>query len=297
MRVSGDAPRISVVLTTYNRAHVLPTTLDGILSQTCRDFELIVSDDCSPDHTEELCREYMRRDPRVRYRRNPRNLRMPGNLNAAIAETRGEYIANLHDGDLYRADLLEKWSGALDRHRNAAFVFNQYSVGKPGGPTRLHALDLPECIGGHEFLLRHFTTQWGSPVFGTVMARKACYNVVGPFDPRYSFNSDIEMWMRLALRYDVAYVAEPLIRVTPREKVHLMSNRHLWERTVDIRVKRRALELLAPHDRARRLRFEARARAHYAALALPALRHARWAELRQALFLAASGRDEIPPPY
>jgi len=291
------APRISVVLTTYNRAGVLASTLDDVLSQTCADFELIVSDDCSPDHTEELCREYMRRDPRVRYRRNPRNLRMPGNLNAAIAEARGEYVANLHDGDIYRADLLEKWSGALDRHPNAAFVFNQYSSGEPGSPTRLHALDLPECIGGREFLLRHFTTQWGSPVFGTVMARKACYDAVGPFDPAYSFNSDVEMWARLAMRYDVAYVAEPLIQITPRENTHVMSKRHLWEITVDVRVKRRALELLAPHDRLQRLRFEARARARYAWQVLPALHHARWADVRTALHLAATGRDEIPQPY
>jgi len=291
------APRISVVLTTYNRAGVLATTLDGILSQTCRDFELIVSDDCSPDHTEKLCREYMQRDPRVRYRRNPRNLRMPGNLNAAIAEARGEYIANLHDGDLYRADLLEKWAGALDRHPNAAFVFNHYRSGKPGGPTRLFELDLPECIDGREFLLRHFTTQWGSPVFGTVMARKACYDAVGPFDPAYSFNSDIEMWVRLAMRYDVAYVAEPLIHITPRENTHLMSDRHFWELTVDVRIKRRALALLVPNDRSRRLHFEARVRAHYAWQALPALYNGRWRDVWTALYLAATGRDEIPQPY
>jgi hypothetical protein len=129
------------------------------------------------------------------------------------------------------------------------------------------------------------------------MARKACYDAVGPFDPAYSFNSDVDMWMRLASRYDVAYVAEPLIRITPREKSHLMSNLYLWERTVDVRVKRKALALAAPHDRARRLRFEARARAHYGRLVLPALRHARWADVRLALYLAATGRDEIPPPY
>jgi hypothetical protein len=233
----------------------------------------------------------------VRYRRNAKNLRMPGNLNAAIAEARGVYVANLHDGDVYRADLLEKWSGALDRHPNAAFVFNQYESGELGGPIKIYACDLPECIDGHEFLLNHFTAQFASPVFGTVMARKACYDAVGPFDPKYSFNSDVEMWMRLAMRYDVAYVAEPLIRITPREKSHLMSNRHLWERTVDVRIKRQALAALLPHDRARRLRFEVRARMHYAWLALPAARHARWAEMWTALYLAATGRDEIPPPY
>ncbi len=290
-------PRISVVLTTYNRAHELATTLDSVLAQTCPDFELIVSDDCSPDHTETLCREYMRRDPRVRYRRNPRNLRMPGNLNAAIVEARGRYIANLHDGDLYRSDLLEKWSDALDRHPNAAFVFNQYTSGELGGPTRLLGLDLPECIDGREFLLRYFTAQWGSPIFGTVMARKACYDAVGPFDPAYSFNSDIEMWVRLAMRYDVAHVNEPLIQITPREKAHLMSKRHFWELTVDVRIKRKALAALLPHDRWRRLRFEARARGHYLWQALPALYNARWADVRTAIQLAATGRDEIPQPY
>jgi glycosyltransferase involved in cell wall biosynthesis len=162
--MADAAPRISVVLTTYNRSRVLPTTLDSVLAQSCADFELIVSDDCSPDATEAVCREYMRRDPRVRYRRNPKNLRMPGNLNAGIAEARGVYVANLHDGDIYRADLLEKWSGALDRHPNAAFVFNQYEAGELGGPTRLYRSDLPECIDGREFLLTVFTAQFGSPV-------------------------------------------------------------------------------------------------------------------------------------
>jgi glycosyltransferase involved in cell wall biosynthesis len=286
-----------VVVTTYRRAGKLAATLDTILAQDFRDFELIVSDDCSPDGTEALCREYARRDPRVRYRRNQKNLRMPGNLNAGIAEARGTYVANLHDGDLYRADLLEKWAGALDRHPSAAFVFNQYEAGEPGGPTRLFKSDLPECIDGREFILKHFTAQFGSPVHGTVMARKACYDAVGPFDAKYSFNSDIEMWLRLALRYDVAYVAEPLILITPREKTHLMADRYFWERSVDIRLKREALRLLVPHERLRRLRFEARARLHYAGLALPALRHARWADVGLALRLALTGRDELPPPY
>ena len=292
------APRISVVVTTYNRADILGGTLDSILAQSCGDFELIVSDDCSPDRTESVVQEYMRRDPRVRYRRNPRNLRMPGNLNAAIAEARGTYLANLHDGDLYRRDLLEKWSGALDRHPSAAFVFNQYAVGEPGGPTRLYKADLPECLDGREYLLNYFITSGaGSPIFGTVMARKACYDAVGPFDPVYCFNSDVEMWARLLVRYDVAYVAEPLIHIRPREAGHLMSKNYFWEMTVAQRIKRWALAQVAPRDWLRRLRFEARTRALYAWLMLPPLYHGRWADARTALQLAATGRDELPRPY
>jgi len=118
--------RVSVVLTTYKRAHILSQTIDFILRQTLRDFELIISDDCSPDETQAIGRRYEKLDNRVRYRRNNRNLNMPGNLNAGIREARGEYIANLHDGDVYDAHLLEKWAGALDAQPSAAFVFNAY---------------------------------------------------------------------------------------------------------------------------------------------------------------------------
>jgi len=59
--------RVSVVLTTYNRASVLARTIEEILKQTLTDFELIVSDDCSVDATTEVVRAYEKRDSRVRY--------------------------------------------------------------------------------------------------------------------------------------------------------------------------------------------------------------------------------------
>src|SRR6266851_7432426 len=95
---------VSICLTTYNRASVLPKTLDSLLAQTSSDFELIISDDCSSDDTQDICRRYAAKDRRVKYFRNERNLNMPGNLNAAIRRSTGVYIANLHDGDVYRTD-------------------------------------------------------------------------------------------------------------------------------------------------------------------------------------------------
>jgi hypothetical protein len=52
------------------------------------------------------------------------------------------------------------------------------------------------------------------------MARRSAYAAVGPFNDRDSFYADVEMWMRLNLRFPVAYVAEPLIRITPHESDH-----------------------------------------------------------------------------
>jgi glycosyltransferase involved in cell wall biosynthesis len=287
---------VSVVVTTYNRAAKLPATLDTILAQDFADFELVVSDDCSSDGTEAVARSYERRDPRVRYRRNPQNLRMPGNLNAAIAAARGELVANLHDDDFYRPDLLSRWMAALDRYPTAAFVFNAYEVIDARGRKRLARVPMPPCMPGRDFLRRFFVTQWGSPIFGTVMARKACYDAVGPFDPRYSMNSDVEMWARLAQCFDVAYVDEPLITITPREPDHVLARHYLWELSVDVRVKRDALRAIAPKDRLSHLAFELRARTHYACAALAPIRRGRLGEARAALRMALTGRDTLAPP-
>lgn len=214
--------KVSVVLTTYNRAHVLPQTVDSILGQTLPDFELIISDDSSPDETEAIGRKYEKLDSRVRYRRNDRNLNMPGNLNAGIREARGEYVANLHDGDVYDARLLEKWAGALDTYPSAAFVFNAYRhLDEYGNERAIEHQPLPPCFSGTLLLEGIYFRRWrfSSPVWGTVMARRIAYQAVGLFDSRFGFFSDVDMWMRLASRFDVAYVDDPLISLASRDSV------------------------------------------------------------------------------
>jgi glycosyltransferase involved in cell wall biosynthesis len=208
--------KVSVVLTTYNRAAVLSRTIEEILAQTLGDFELIVSDDNSTDATPEVAQAYARRDARVRYRRNARNLGMPGNLNAGLAEAGGAYVANLHDGDFHAKDLLEKWAGRLDDCDRAAFVFNAYGeVDAAGRPVTIYREPLAPCQRGGEFLRRIMFRRWrfGCPVRGTVMARRRVYEELGFFQPRFGFCSDVDMWMRMAATHHVAYVDEPLITV------------------------------------------------------------------------------------
>ena len=215
-------PKVSVVLTTYNRARVLGATLDCILSQTLQDFELIISDDASTDGTEQVCHKYEKQDPRVRYLRGAQNVGMPGNLNNGIKACTAEYVANLHDGDLYEATLLEKWAAALDSSPRAAFVFNAYrDVNSEGRTIGIERLPLGPCVPGSLLLERIFFRRWrlNSPVWGTVMARRSAYLSAGLFDPRFGFIADVDMWLKLAESFDVAYVPEPLITRPSRETV------------------------------------------------------------------------------
>ena len=220
-------PPISICLTTYNRASVLTKTLDSILTQSYGDFELIVSDDYSPDETAEICREYELKDKRVKYYRNNTNLKMPGNLNAAIQKAKGEYIANLHDGDVYRPDLIAKWKTALEALPTASFVFNAYEIIAVDGTKSISREPFDGQTSPY-YVAQHYFRTFSCCVWGTVMARASAYKKAGNFNPAYGFISDVDMWLRLAHANDVAYIAEPLITVTPREPDHPFAY-HSWQ--------------------------------------------------------------------
>lgn len=213
-------PAVSICLTTYNRGVVLGDTIDSILDQTFTDFELIINDDNSTDVTREICEAYARKDSRVKYFRNEVNLKMPGNLNSAISKGSGNFIANLHDGDIYRPDLIEKWFKMLVKYPEALFVFNQYQMlDSKGNKVQVIDHQLAEINDG-KCLAAYFFKNLSSGPWGTVMARKEAYHNFGLFDSAYEFISDVEMWLRLGKAGKVCYVNEPLIELTPREITH-----------------------------------------------------------------------------
>ena len=205
--------KLSVCLTTYKRAALLDRTLATIAAQTRIPDEIVVTDDCSPDDTPAVAEKWRPAFPLFVYNRNPKNLYMPGNLNVGIGLTTGTYVANLHDGDCYAPTLLEKWEAALDAHPSAGFVFcgiAGWHVEKESDcGVILH--DVAPLTPGREFFERHFLHRFASIVWGTVMARRSAYDELLPFDSAFGFVSDVDMWMRMCLEHDVAYVRDPLM--------------------------------------------------------------------------------------
>lgn len=205
--------KLSVCVTTYNRAEGLDRTLDSLAAQTRLPDELIVSDDCSLDNTPQVVEQWKNHFPLLRYNRNSRNLNMPGNSNVAIGLAQGEYITDLHDADTFDPTLLEKWERALDSHPTACFVF--CGIGGWLNPKEavngiiLH--NVQPITPGRQFFEAHFLHKLTSIVWGTVMSRRSAYEKFLPFDAEYGFVSDVDMWMRMCLHYDVVCVREPLI--------------------------------------------------------------------------------------
>lgn len=203
----GD--QVSVCLLTYNHAHLIETTLESILRQTLPSYEVIVSDDCSTDGTWDLILAAAKKDPRIRPVRPTRNLGMAGNANLAVSHSTRRYVALLHHDDVCRADMLEKWVAALERHESAAFVFNPYGE---DGSTVVHGEPMPgDCFEGRWLLESYLLPRWGCVVRGTAMIRRSAWTEVGGMREKFGLLADVDLWMRLAMKWRVAYVPEPLI--------------------------------------------------------------------------------------
>lgn len=206
---SNIGKKIVVCLLTYNHAHLIESTLISIQQQTLKDYEIIVSDDCSSDDTWEILQRIAAADPRIRVVRPPQNLGMPGNANFAVAHSDRPYIALLHHDDLYRADLLEKWGGVLERHPDVTYVFNPYD--SPNAELHYGPRFAVDRIDGAYFLENFLFARWGCPVRGTAMIRRAFWERVGGMRTEFGLLADIDMWMRLSAQGSVGYVNETII--------------------------------------------------------------------------------------
>ena len=92
------APLVSVLMTAYNRAQYIGSSIESVLAQTFGDFELLIVDDQSTDGTLDVAREYERHDSRIRVVVNERNLGDYGNRNQAATLAQGSFL-KYHDSD------------------------------------------------------------------------------------------------------------------------------------------------------------------------------------------------------
>ena len=109
---STESPRVSVIITTHNRADMLPRAVDSVLAQTFQDYEIIIVDDCSTDHTPEVIAKFD--DPRIRSFRHEVNKRQAAAINTGILNALGEYMAFLDDDDEWLPSKLERQTALLD---------------------------------------------------------------------------------------------------------------------------------------------------------------------------------------
>jgi glycosyltransferase involved in cell wall biosynthesis len=213
-------PRVSVILTSFNHEKYLREAIESALGQTFADFELIAWDDASTDASWAVINSYQ--DRRIKAFRNETNRRpIYGVLKAITDVASGEYIALHHSDDVWRLDKLEKQVAFLDSHPQIGAVFSDaLAIGEDSSPLAdekhfyAHIFQQPNRTR-HEWL-RFFFGHGNALCHPSVLIRKDCYTKCGAY--RYGFGQlgDLDMWIRLCLKYDIHVMPEKLVNFRVR---------------------------------------------------------------------------------
>ncbi len=244
---------VSVIITTYKREpDMVLRALDSVLAQTFRDLEIIIVDDSPSDFS---AREDVRAVIEMRQHENPeisiRYIAHKENKGACVARNTGleaatgEFIAYLDDDDEWLPEKIEKQMQVMQKS-DAGLVYCGNMV--KNDQSGLCITDKKEYFRGKVFdklLYNNFIASTSYPLI-----RKECLKEVGGFDPLMQAAQDYDVWLRLAERYEIDYVDEPLVmyhehkgerittnpkkkisgleRINQKYKKYLDSDRKLW---------------------------------------------------------------------
>ncbi len=194
---------VGVIIPTFNRAAWVKEAAASVLSQTFRDFELIVVDDGSTDASLEALVS-LGREVKVLRRRERRGVSAARNLGAAA--TRADWLAFLDSDDLWLPDKLARQMDYV--RNNPGFLICQTEEIWIRNGVRVNPPATHRKVGGDIF--RHSLQRcMVSP--SAVMVRRRLFEEVGGFDEALPAAEDYDLWLRIAWRHPVGLVPEPLV--------------------------------------------------------------------------------------
>lgn len=123
--MTDTACLLSVGLAVYNGEDYLDEAIQSILGQTFKDFELILSDNASTDRTAEICQNYAKKDPRIRYVRHPSNIGGANNENSTFSLAHGKYFRLAAHDDVCEPTLFERCIDVLESRPDVVLCYSQ----------------------------------------------------------------------------------------------------------------------------------------------------------------------------
>tara|TARA_B100000131_G_C18024145_1_gene575753 strand:+ start:296 stop:982 length:687 start_codon:yes stop_codon:yes gene_type:complete len=180
-----ESPLISVLLSVYNDDKNIKESIDSILSQSYKNIELLVIDDCSTDKTYEILNEI--KDQRVKIFRNKENRGLTKSLNILINESKGQILARQDSDDTSLPTRLEYQYNKLHKSQLDACTTRAYIKNSKRSIPRLsHLLPLS------------FVIKYKNPfIHGTLMIRKNAIINVGMYDENLKYAQDYKLFIEL----------------------------------------------------------------------------------------------------
>ena len=233
-------PTVSVVIPSYEHGTWIHTSINSVLAQDWQDFEIIITDDGSSDNTVQQIQSI--KDSRIDLKVFKKNRGAGLATNYGISRARGEFIAILNSDDYFAPKKLSTQVEFLRQHPNVGAVFGWPALVDEQGNT-FEQTDHKDFgvfqVANRNRMqwLRQFFDHGNCLCHPTVMIRKSCYEAVGLYDARLAQVPDLDMWVRLAMQFEIYVLPEVLTYFRIQEGLQNASARRLnvlvrdaWER-------------------------------------------------------------------
>ena len=199
-----DSPFFSVIIPAYNRATILPETIESIQNQRFESWEIVVVDDGSKDDTESVVRGISSHDSRIRYIYQENAERSAARNNGA-KNAQGRYLFFLDSDDAFEPNHMHEVHALLQKEEfPVGMVFSNVLYLKENGIEKPSIPDMEEG-GSFDYVLRHPITP------SRVCVHRDVFNVF-QFDPEIVIVEDQVLWICIATRFPVFHQKEYTVR-------------------------------------------------------------------------------------
>ena len=199
-------PTVSINLCCYNSEKYLRETLDSIINQSYRDWELVIINDGSKDSTELIIKEYIDKGYPIVYHYQE-NHGLGYSRNEALKRSRGEFIAFIDHDDIWVPEKLEKQMLVFHSNSEVDFVYSNYFLFDQFKNKRRLADKKLQPSG---FVFEHLLHQYSVGIL-TVLVRRSSFNKLSEsFDSKLKLSEDYDVFMRILYYSKALYINEPL---------------------------------------------------------------------------------------
>ncbi|MBF0459481.1 MAG: glycosyltransferase [Nitrospirae bacterium] len=201
------APLVSIIMPTYNYAGFIGESINSVIAQTYRNWELIVIDNYSTDNTEEIVRGFA--CEQIRYIKFKNNGVIAASRNVGLREARGEYVAFLDSDDLWLADKLEKQVNYLNTNKNVFMVYAKAAAMENGVLTYTKGRAPGRRIGLTHNIFIDLFLSFNYISCLTVMFRNG-HGFQFSEEKALTTVEDFDLWLAIASEHEIGYIDEPL---------------------------------------------------------------------------------------
>ena len=192
---------VTVIITTHNRALLLPRAIDSVLAQTYKNIEIIIVNDCSIDNTEEVVQHYMNKHENIKHIKHQKALGGNAARNSGVRAASGEFIAGLDDDDEFTPDrievLIENYSDEYSLITTRSIIIRKTHKEK----TKY----IPEVSLN--------TILYFNAIGNQVLVKRDNIIGAGLFDENLIRYQDYDMWLRIIEKYGKAKTVNKVTQI------------------------------------------------------------------------------------